>query len=256
MASLLDLEKNAKQKGFAPTQRNIKEVGASDVIQSYLVGYSSEGALKRSVDSLEGFCSYWEEQAKIRDNLTNAVDYLNQVNTIFNSYKTIRKNLDGTIAYLIGDWLCSCRNRFFPSDDRKTRGLWSAFLKDNLCNGFEKSTAYEFMAIAEKLENYRFSKLPIHTLKALLRAHNSGVDIKLLDVGQISAKAILALRENTKDSFKIFKSNMIKLRNESDALAEKFQSLQNIDIDKNEVVKLKNSVEKLLRILSSFHNVE
>ncbi len=256
MASLLDLEKNAKQKGFSPTQRNIKEVGASEVIQSYLVGYSSEGALKKSVDSLDGFCSYWEEQAKIRDNLSNAVDYLNQVNIIFNSYKTIRKNLDGTIAYLIGDWLFSCRTRFFPNDDRKTRGLWSTFLKDNLCNGFEKSTAYEFMAIAEKLKQYRLSKLPIHTLKALLRAHNSGVDIKSIDVALISAKDILALRENTKDSFKIFKSNMAKLRNEIDSMTEKFMRLEKTDTDKNEVIKLKNSIEKLQRILSSFHTVE
>ena len=255
MASLLDLEKNAKQKGFSPTQRNIKEVGASEVIQSYLVGYSSEGALKKSVDSLDGFCSYWEEQAKIRDNLSNAVDYLNQVNIIFNSYKTIRKNLDGTIAYLIGDWLFSCRNRFFPDDDRKTRGLWSTFLRNNLCNGFEKSTAYEFMAIAEKLKQYRASKLPIHTLKALLRAHNSGVDIKSIDVALISAKDILALRENTKDSFKIFKSNMVKLRNEIDSMTEKFMRLEKTDTDKNEVIKLKNSIDKLQRILSSFHDV-
>ena len=117
------------------------------------------------------------------------------------------------------------------------------FLKDNLCNGFEKSTAYEFMAIAEKLKQYRLSKLPIHTLKALLRAHNSGVDIKSIDVALISAKDILALRENTKDSFKIFKSNMVKLRNEIDSMTEKFMRLEKTDTDKNEVIKLKNSIE-------------
>jgi hypothetical protein len=39
-------------------------------------------------------------------------------------------------------------------------------------------------------------------------------------------------------------------------MTEKFMRLEKTDTDKNEVIKLKNSIEKLQRILSSFHTVE
>ena len=256
MASLLELEKNAKQKGFSSTQRNIKDVGASDVLQNYLVHYSAEGALKKSVESLDGFCAYWEEQAQTRENLKNADDYIEQVNVIFNSYKTIRKNLDGSVAYLIGDWLLHCRLRFFPEDDRKTRGLWAAFLKEKLCTGFEKTTAYEFMGIADKLKKYRQNKLPLHTLKALLRAKNSGVNIEELDLQNISSKEIMALREKSQDFSKILKSNIVKARNHFDSMTKDLKKFETCDIDKNDISKLKTSIEEFFSILDSFRGAE
>ena len=256
MASLLDLEKNAKHKGISPSKQNIKDVGANEVIGTYLIGYSAEGALKKSVDSLDGFCSYWEEQAQTRENLKSADDYIQQVNIIFNSYRTIRKNLDGSVAYLIGDWLLNCRIRFFPEDDRKTKGLWSAFLKEKLCNGFEKTTAYEFMGIADKLKKYRQNKLPLHTLKALLRAKNSGVNIEALDLQHISSKEIMAFREKSQDFSKILKANMIKSRNNFDFMTKELKKFETCDVDKNELSKLKNSVEEFFSILVSFRGAE
>lgn len=194
MPSLQELEKKVRDKGLSASSRNVREVDADSLVEKYVKGYSSEGALKNSIEGLEGFCSYWEEQSLTKSNLANAEQYIEKINTIFSSYRTLRRNLDGTIAYLIGDWLLDCRKRFFPGDDRQTRGHWSDFLKKNLCNGFEKSTAYEFMAITEKLKEYRQNRLPLHTLKALLRAKNNGVDITTLDVEVVSSKEILSMR--------------------------------------------------------------
>ncbi len=199
MGSLQDLEKTAQKKGISAVHSQRRESGADNVVGNYIVAHSPEGTLKRSIESLDGFCSFWEEQSITRHELKNPEAYLNQVNTIYSSYRNIRKNLDGTIAYLIGDWLLECRSRFFPDTDRKTRGQWFSFLRSNLCDGFEKTTAYEFMSIAEKLKEYRREKLPLHMLKALLRAKNGGVEIQNLDVNHVSSKDVLSLLSSSKE---------------------------------------------------------
>ena len=247
MASLQDLQKKALEKGITSAARHVRDVDADSVVGNYVKGYSAEGALKNSVEGLEGFCSYWEEQSLLKSNLSTANEYIDKINTIFSSYRTLRRNLDGNVAYLIGNWLLDCRQRFFPGEDRKTRGVWSVFLKDNLCQGFEKTTAYEFMAIAEKLKTYRQNKLPLHTLKALLRAKNSGVDVDLLDVESVSSKEILAMREKSKN----ISANFIchKFNQTVENFLEDLSSFQLSDLDMSDVTKIKLNLQKILKTL-------
>jgi hypothetical protein len=249
MASLLELEKRAKQKGINATERNFKDTGANNVVENYIVGYSAEGALKNSIESLDGFCSYWDEQSYLRQNLSSPVEYITQVNTIFSSYRTIRKNLDGNISYLIGDWLLDCRHRFFLGDDRKIKGEWSKFLKENLCKDFEKTSAYEFMAIAEKLKQYRIKKLPLHTLKALLRARNSGIDIETLDLEKLSTKEILALRDKTKIESKTINVNIVKLKLQVSSITRQLKESGISDLNYLEVTNLKECIHGLLGVI-------
>lgn len=252
MASLVELEKNAHKRGHVAASSHKKDVGASVVIDNYIVSHSPEGTLKRSIESLDGFCAFWEEKSSARGELKTPDEYINQVNTIYSSYRTIRKNLDGTIAYLIGDWLIECRSRFFPDNDRKSRGQWFSFLTTHLCSGFEKTTAYEFMSIAEKLKSYRENKLPLHLLKALLRAKNSGVKVELLDVNNISSKEILTLihssKPNVENSLKIEVQKLIS--NIEDFLVASneldFSRLESSDIEK---------LDRCLNLLASkFHS--
>lgn len=253
MASLAELQKKAQKKGIVPQIQSQKETGADQVVESYVLTYTPEGALKKSIDSLDSFCSYWEEQAKDRDKLKSAVEYIDQVNTIYSSYRTMRKNLDGTIAYLIGEWLLECRSKFFPQNDRKSRGQWFSFLKSHLCQGFEKTTAYEFMSIAEKLKNYRQSKLPLHTLKALLRACNSGVDITTIDINNISSKAILALREQVEVSEGLMSKKVYRLRMNLDSFLKEAEKFDLSQIDLEEMRKLRYSLFQLDE-LCKFHS--
>jgi len=247
MASLQDFQKKALEKGITSATRHTRDVDADSVVGNYVKGYSAEGALKNSVEGLEGFCSYWEEQSLSKLNLSSANEYIDKINTIFSSYRTLRRNLDGTIAYLIGDWLIDCRKRFFPDEDRKTRGNWSLFLKKNLCKDFEKSTAYEFMAIAEKLKMYRQNKLPIYTLKALLRAKNSGVDVESLNVDVISTKEILAMRDKNKN---ITANNICyRFKQNIDNFIEDINNFELTDFDSSEVSKIRSSLQTLLKIL-------
>ena len=252
MASLQDLQIKALEKGIKPSARYVRDVDADSVVANYVRGYSAEGALKNSVEGLDGFCSYWEEQSQLKYNLATPNEYIEKVNTIFSSYRTMRRNLDGTIAYLIGDWLLDCRQRFFPEDDRKTRGKWSDFLMTNLCKDFEKSTAYEFMAIAGKLKNYRQSKLPINSLKALLRAKNSGVDVDSLDINTVatfSTKEILAMREKKEKT----STSMIcyKFKQNVDRFLQDSKTFKISDLDPYEIEKMKLALNQIMTLLDT-----
>lgn len=252
MASLLEMQKKAAEKGIQASVRSKRDVDASSVIGNYVQGYSAEGALKNSVEGLEGFCSYWEEQSRLKLELTSPDQYIEKINTIFSSYRTLRRNIDGTIAYLIGDWLLDCRLRFFPETDRKTRGKWSEYLMANLCKGFEKTTAYEFMAIAEKLKNYRQTKLSLASLKALLRVKNSGVDIDSLDVNTVinfSTKEILALNDRKAR----LSANQVytKLRHSLEKFIEESKEIDLNDLDSYESEKLKVSLTQVMSLIDA-----
>jgi hypothetical protein len=142
--------------------------------------YTPESSLTRAKDGVEYFTKYWSMEMKKRDHLLDANAYIEKVNFIFQSYITVRKNFDVSVAYLIGDWLNECRKEFFPADDRKSASEWNRFLEENLCKDFKKTSANLYMRIAEKLSAFREKKLPIQKLEALAKLVDAGTDISPL----------------------------------------------------------------------------
>lgn len=243
---------NQKSDLHEPQQRTIGATSdAVHVIDNYLHLYSPEGALKNSVNSLDGFCTYWQEQVANRENLSQPEEYFNQVNTIFTSYSTLRRSMDSTIAYLIGDMLVDCRERFFPSEDRKTKGLWATFLKKHLCKTFERSTAYDFIAIAEKLKEFKGQKLKINTLKALVRAKNAGLDLKTIDIDNSTTSELLSLSKRKSD--KTYLDEIIKCRKSIQSLISKEHFIELSNEALTELILLKQEVSNLSKIVESYN---
>ena len=268
MPSILDIKSQNKNKKINLESDSINQeqklqvqdqqrtIGASSgaaasVIDNYLDLYSPEGALKSSISSLDGFCTFWQEQVTNRDNLSKPEDYFHKVNTIFTSYSTLRSSMDSTIAYLIGDMLVDCRERFFPNEDRKTKGLWASFLKKNLCKTFERSTAYDFIAIAEKLKEFRGQKLKINTLKALVRAKNAGLDLKTIDIDNSTTSELLSLSKRKSD--KTYLDEIVKCRKSIQSLISKEHLIELSDEALTELILLKQEISSLSKIVESYN---
>ena len=243
MASIKDFSEKHDMGKIMSVVSNQTNIVNTDIARRHKLLSSPEEIFKRTIDGLNGFCSSLEENLPKRDDMNHADDYMNHVNGIFSSYSSIRKKLDGSIVFLIGDLLLECRSKFFPETDRKTRGQWSSFLKSNLCVGFEKSTAYVFMSVAEKLNSYRNQSLSISSLKNLLKLKNSGFDLGGLDPHQISNEYISNLLVNSNK----YKEDSLKIEIRNYILQSKkiLKNLDTIEFQKSDSDTIDNIKSKL-----------
>lgn len=156
-----------------------------------------ESAFSHAKDGVDYFSKYWSQEMKRCDEIQTATGYVEKVNCIYENYVAVRRNLDGSVAYVIGDWLNACRKKFFPGEDRKTASDWRRFLDQNLCTSFSRASAYLYMRIAEKLEPLRNSKVPLQKLEALARLVDTGTDILpiLSRTEELSVADIRAFRQ-------------------------------------------------------------
>lgn len=117
----------------------------------------------------------WKEQNIEREkSFSTPEDYITNANKIFKSYQVIRYKLDSSIAFLVGDILNKCKERFF-NEEKKEGKRWVDFLKDSI--SFSVRQAYDFMSISNKLQILKNRMLSMEQLRALLTLHSSGFDL-------------------------------------------------------------------------------
>ena len=233
MASLQDMLKANQKKGWVKQEeQNFPALvhpnqSAVKVLDAHMNSAPSR-ALSLVASSVEGFANYWEEQLEGRDVLDSPSAYIGQINELVGSYLKVRRRFDTSVAFLVGEWLLSCRERFFPKEDRKSRGEWSRFLEENLCDGFEKSTAYLYMSFASNLSELKNYSLPIKKMEALLKLKKAGksIDGMLANANELSVDEILSalnvepLKVDSTPYFVKLVAILQSLQNRSDAFAD------------------------------------
>lgn len=202
MPSVTELLQKAESKGIKAKNisknilnENFESSEMKQIMDNYVIK-TPESALLEAKQNLNGFIHYWSGEEWVgKRKFDTPEQYMENVNKLFSSYSTLRRELDSSVAFIIGEWLLECKSKFFPDSEcnRKEATRWSEFLVSNLCNGFKRTMAYNCMRVSRELKDIRGKSLSWRQMLAILKIKNKGIDLSKVDVEGLSELEIISL---------------------------------------------------------------
>lgn len=257
MPSLQEVLAKNRAKGIGTELHQnpiLKDDSAAEVALKMVRAYTEHTpakALHNASTSLDGFVGFWSGERAKALGLHTPEEYLSCVNECFEAYGRLRRKLDGSVAFLLGDFLLECRSRFFPEaeHDRKEAGQWSLFLQQHLCKGFSKSFAYACMQIARELDSLRGRSLLFTQLRAALQVQAKGGEVGeiLESMTESEIRALVSDSEPTEPAHEL-----IRLQNSLGILRRRLERLSPMDKHQHKdlISSLHEEAKAILSLLS------
>lgn len=237
---------------------NLKERGKGSFLpKNYSNVVSNNNIEETAIITLKNMIANWDKSSEdIESIFKTPEDYSNSVKQYFETYEKFRINLDASFAFATGSTLNKCREIFFENEDKNFKKHLETTLP------FSVRQAYDYMAIAKELHQFKDKKLKMEKLRALLSVSRSGFDLNQIypTIESLDLKDILSLKGKKEStggvrnlSGKISQLNSILLK------LEEVLSEINLDISKSKLSEKQLSLissrkEKIETILFSISN--
>ena len=111
-----------------------------------LIQLNSENIEDAAVSGIERLIKNWDLSLDENENrMNNPEEYSTSVKKYWDTYQKFRTHFDASIAFIVGDLLNRCREKFFENQDKG----FKKYLETQIPFSFR--LAYDLMAISKKL---------------------------------------------------------------------------------------------------------
>ena len=238
---------------------NLKERGKGSFLpKNYSNVVSNNNIEETAIITLKNMIANWDRSSDGLDSvLKTPDDYSNSVKQYYETYEKFRINLDASFAFATGSTLNKCREIFFENEDKNFKKHLETTLP------FSVRQAYDYMAIAKELHQFKDKKLKMEKLRALLSVSRSGFDMNQLysKVETLDVKDILSFKgkkiEEGNDrinlSVKLSHLNALSTKLE-DMMKEIDSCLSTKKLTEKQLSIILSSKVKIESVLSSINN--
>ena len=216
-----------------------------------LIQLNSENIEDAAVSGIERLIKNWDLSLDENENrMNNPEEYSTSVKKYWDTYQKFRTHFDASIAFIVGDLLNRCREKFFENQDKG----FKKYLETQI--PFSVRLAYDLMAISKKLSLFKEKKLTMEKLRALLTVSKSGIDLTQLfsNVEDLEIKDILSFKPMTKEKKTNVSFNLGQLSSAINSLDRKVSEIfieQGEDkFSEKQLILISSAQEKLASILS------